>query len=116
MGYRSEVYIGMPSGKINEIEDLSWEYPHYQNQKGKDTTDFLDLFTKIKDDGDVHIYRGDWLKWYEGYNDVEQMKDVVEKHVEDGGFSVCVGEDEAIHSAQGDYSEHIDIRTRVDIL
>lgn len=109
MGYRSQVYVGVPPTKSKELEKLKWEFA----DKTKST--FLDLFTTVKRNWDegMYIYRGDWLKWYDGYKDV----DGITKFVEDcEGFIVAIGEDDAIHSTTGEYFEYLDIRTEVDIL
>jgi len=109
MGYRSEVYVGVPPTKSKELEKLKWEF----TDKNKWT--FLDLFTPVKrswDEG-MYIYRGDWLRWYDGHKDVDAITKFVE---ECEGFIVAIGEDDEIHSTTGEYFEYLDIRTEVDIL
>ena len=111
MGYRSEVYVGVPPTKSKELESFKWEY----GTTNKSTSTFLDLFKPVKRNSDegMYIYMGDWLKWYEGFKDVEAITNFVE---DCEGFIVAIGEDEAIHSATGEYYEYIDIRMQVDIL
>tara|TARA_R100001463_G_scaffold3835_2_gene15219 strand:+ start:3502 stop:3822 length:321 start_codon:yes stop_codon:yes gene_type:complete len=106
MGYRSKVYIGMPICKTKKLESLNFE--------GDDN--FMELFDKIKSDGDVHIYLGIDLKWYDEWRDVQRVTDIIQECEDDGAFQICIGEDEALHSAYGNYYEYIDIRTTIDIL
>ena len=111
MGYRSQVYVGVPPTKGKELESLKWEYGTTEES----TSNFLDLFEPVKRNSDegMYIYMGDWLKWYQEYKDVEAITKFVE---ECEGFIIAIGEDEAIHSATGEYYEYIDIRIVVDIL
>jgi len=113
MGYRSQVYVGITPTKSKELENFKWEY-------GAETTlpqtsTFLDLFKPVKRNSDegMYIYMGDYLKWYEGYKDVESITDFVE---ENEGFIVAIGEDDAVHSTLGDYDEYVDIRMEINIL
>ena len=113
MGYRSQVYVGITPTKSKELENFKWEY-------GAETTlpqtsTFLDLFKPVKRNSDegMYIYMGDYLKWYEGYKDVDSITKFIE---ECEGFIVAIGEDDAIHSANGEYYEYVSIRTEVDIL
>lgn len=109
MGYRSQVYVGVPPAKSKELEKLEWEF--IKNNKST----FLDLFRPVKRNWDegMYIYMGNWLKWYDGYEDVDDIT----KFVEDcEGFIVAIGEDDAIHSITGEYFEYLDIRTEVDVL
>ncbi len=109
MGYRSQVYVGVPPTKSKELEKLKWEFI----DKTKST--FLDLFTPVKKNWDegMYIYRGDSLKWYDGYKDVDSVTEFIE---DCEGFIVAIGQDDAIHSTTGEYFEYLDIRTEVDIL
>ena len=109
MGYRSQVYVGVPPTKSKELEKLKWEFI----DKTKST--FLDLFTPVKKNWDegMYIYRGDSLKWYDGYKDVDSITEFIE---DCEGFIVAIGQDDAIHSTTGEYFEYLDIRTEVDIL
>jgi len=111
MGYRSQVYVGVPPTKGKELESFEWEY----GTTHKSTSTFLELFKPVKRNWDegMFIYVGDWLKWYEGYKDVIAITNFVQ---ECEGFIVAIGEDDAVHSALGDYYEYIDIRMQIDIL
>ena len=111
MGYTSQVYVGVPPTKAEELESFVWEYGITHEY----TDTFLDLFKSVKKNWDegMYIYRGDSLKWYDGDKDV----DSITKFVEDcEGFIVAIGEDDAIHSTTGEYFEYLDIRTKVNIL
>jgi len=111
MGYRSEVYVGVPPTKSKELESFKWKY----GTTNKSTDTFLDLFKPVKRNSDegMYIYKGDWLKWYEGYKDVDSITKFIE---ECEGFIVAIGEDDAIHSEYGEHYEYVSIRTEVDIL
>jgi hypothetical protein len=101
MGYRSEVFIGVPADRKQELEEL------------------IDGMLQLeKENKDIAIYYGDWLKWYKGnYKEVDQIIDLIENLVaiEDDAFIVALGEDGAIHSAVGDYEEWVDIRLEINI-
>tara|TARA_R110000824_G_C14966436_1_gene652616 strand:- start:20 stop:361 length:342 start_codon:yes stop_codon:yes gene_type:complete len=113
MGYRSQVYVGVPPTKSKKLESLKWKY-ETTSLENSETGSFEDLFKPIKIGSDgMNIYMGDWLKWYEGYKDVDAITNFVE---ESEGFIVCIGEDEAIHSATGEYYDYVDIRTEIDII
>ena len=110
MGYRSEVYIGIPSANANELESLDWlklwnkeDYNH----------SFNDMFELWHQSDGTNIYRGDCLKWYDGYKDVDEITEIVQKFEEDCAFIVAIGEDNAVHSEYGDYYEFLDLQMTV---
>ena len=102
MGYRSEVYIGIPTDYAKELESLDWresnEYIHYNHS-------FNDMFELWHQSNGTNIYRGVWLKWYDGYKDVDEITEIVQKFEEDCAFIVAIGEDNAVHSEYGHYYE-----------
>ena len=107
MGYRSNVYIGMPICKAKKLESSNFE--------GDDN--FMELFKKVEGSNeDMNIYLGVDLKWYDEWEDVQRVTDLIQECEDDGAFQICIGEDEALHSAYGNYDEYIDIRTTIDIL
>ena len=113
MGYRSQVYVGVPPTKSKKLESLKWKY-ETTSLENSETGSFEDLFKPIKIGSDgMNIYMGDYLKWYEGYKDVESITDFVE---ENEGFIVAIGEDDAVHSATGEYYDYVSIRTEIDII
>ena len=107
MGYRSDVYIGMPICKAKKLERLNFE--------GNQT--FMEIFKRLKgSDEGMNIYKAVDLKWYDEWEDVQRVTDIIQEYEDDGAFQICIGEDEALHSAYGNYDEYIDIRTEIDIL
>ena len=103
MGYRSDVYIGIPTDYAKELESLDWE----------EGMPFNDMFELWHQSDGTNIYRGDWLKWYEGYKDVDEITRFVQKFEEDCAFIVAIGEDNAVHSEYGDYYDFLDLRMTV---
>ena len=98
MGYRSEVYIGIPTDYAKELESLD---------------NFNDMFELWHQSDGTNIYIGDWLKWYEGYKDVEEITKFVQKFEEDCACIVAIGEDNEVHSEYGHYYDFLDLRMNV---
>ena len=122
MGYRSEVYIAVPKKAEEEMDKVMMlhyddeacsvfkKYDHTQNWVESDGN-----HTISKEETFV-IYEGSFLKWYEGYKDVDAIKSIAEKHEDDGACIVCVGEDGQIHSELGDYQEVFNVYTKVELV
>ena len=98
MGYRSEVYIGIPTDYAKELESLG---------------NFNDMFELWHQSDGTNIYRGDWLKWYEEDWFVGEITEIVQKFEEDCAFIVAIGEDNAVHSEDGDYFKFLDLQMTV---
>ena len=108
MGYRSEVYIGIPTDYAKELESLDWKEDYNHS--------FNDMFELWNQSDGTNIYRGDCLKWYDGYKDVDEITRFVQKFEEDCAFIVAIGEDNAVHSEYGHYFKFLDLRMTVDLL
>ena len=52
MGYRSQVYVGVPPTKGKELESFKWEFGTTE----KLTSNFLDLFKPVKRNSDEGMY------------------------------------------------------------
>ena len=112
MGYRSQVYIGIPTNKRKDFEQLNLGET-YENTP-------LQL-TKIlgveSEQEKIIIYKGDWLKWYPEYEAVRTITSFVEELVdEEYSFIVGVGEDGTIHSEWGSYYDWVEIYTQINII
>ena len=109
MGYRSEVYIGIPSTDAKELESLDWkehnEYVHYHS--------FNDMFELWHQKDGTNIYKSDWLKWYYEYKDVDEITRFVQKFEEDCAFIVAIGEDNSVRLEYGEYWNFLDVRITV---
>jgi|8_EtaG_2_1085327.scaffolds.fasta_scaffold28455_5 hypothetical protein len=117
MGYRSQVYIGIPTNKRKDFEQLNLGET-YENTP-------LQL-TKIlgveSEQEKIIIYKGDWLKWYPEYEAVRTITSFVEGLVDEDGYTdtpafiVAVGEDGTIHSEWGSYYDWVEIYTQINII
>ena len=125
MGYRSEVYIAIPKKAEKEMDKVFKE--HYSDNAWRVDSPFkkYDHTQKwIESDGNETIskeqtyliYEGAWLKWYEGYEDVDAVTSIAEKYEDDGACIVCVGEDGQIHSELGEYYEVFNVYTKVELV
>ena len=123
MGYRSQVYIAVPKKaekkmdrtmrKYNLLSELEVPKSDFAFKKEiKNLNWWIDSKNK-KHSEDYIIYTANYLKWYEGYKDVDDVNKVVEKYEDDGACMFCVGEDEQVHSTIGDYHEIFDVYTEV---
>ena len=56
------------------------------------------------------IFTGDYLKWYEDYDDVKGVTEIIEElhETEDNAFMVALGESGEIHSEIGEWYNYID--------
>ena len=102
MGYRSTMILGIA--------------PKHKEEFDKTNED--DAFKLVKEDKDMLIYEGEYLKWYSQYDDVrniEQLLNEANTKVEESCFLVGIGEDGAIHSELGHYYDYVGIFTTHEI-
>jgi len=97
MGYRSEVYIGIVKEQEQEFNKLN-----------KDNS-----FNRIWEAEDVFIYYGDYLKWYDTYEDVIEMNKLVKSN--EDNFMVCIGEQDEVHSEIGQWYDYINIKVTAEL-
>jgi len=112
MGYRSQVYIAVPKKAEKEMDETMSKHELFSFKKEEHNHWWLDSKNK-KHSEDYIIYKNYWLKWYEGYKDVDDINMVVEKYEDDGACMFCIGEDDEVHSTIGDYHDIFDIYTEV---
>jgi hypothetical protein len=126
MGYRSEVYIAVPKKAEKEIDTIMNEHKLLQEDAFGDKPfnkyDHKQTYTQFNADGKwfeksrkLVIYEGNWLKWYEEYDDVQGITGIVEKYEPSGSCMVCVGEDGAIHSHMGEYHDVFNVYVKVEL-
>ena len=83
MGYRSEVFIKVDLKHKDELNQVLKK------------NDLLDCFKTINDENYYYAY-GSWLKFYEGYKDVDALIDFIEDDKEeDSKAMLAIGEDDA---------------------
>jgi hypothetical protein len=127
MGYRSTIIFGVEkrySSKLDEIlkeyqmtpdERVSRDYPNYQMVKDE-FGDFKSC--KKVDDIQMVIYKFEYMKWYEDYDDVmavtKYLKVLSYSH-EETTFLIGLGEDNQIHSRIGDWWEYVDHVSKLEI-
>ena len=110
MGYRSEVYIAVPKKDEAQLDVIMNKHKLLDNNHPYGEPSF-----KKNTHEDFVIYQGDWLKWYEGYKDVDAINSFIDSG-DANRVMICVGEDNAIHGDIGDYQEVFNVYTKVDIL
>ncbi len=86
MGYRSEIFIIIKNELEEEFEKLlqKHELSHYIKE-AEPCEQTLDTYTK---------YYGSWLKWYNGYKDVDAINKFITEHSEEAAL-IGIGEDGA---------------------
>ena len=102
MGYRSEVWIGVPNDRKEDFEKV----------------DESNLFYLEKENDKIAIYYADWLKWYKGnFAEVDSIIEFIENiyAIGEDAFIIALGEDFALHSEIGDYSYWLDIQLKIHI-
>lgn len=100
MGYRSEVYIGIVKEQKEDFNKL--------NDKHKKIFELIE-------ETDTHIvYKGEYLKWYSSYKDVQSFNLIVQSN--EDNFCVAMGEDYAIHSEIGEWYDYIELEVKLNIL
>ena len=127
MGYRSTIIFGVEQSHAPKLDDIlkehgmtpdervSRDYPNYQMVKDK----FGDFKSwKKVDDIQMVIYKFEYVKWYEDYDDVmavtKYLKVLYHSH-EETTFLVGLGEDNQIHSRIGDWWEYVDHVSKLEI-
>ena len=96
MGYRSTVYIGIQKDQKEEFEQLD----EYGNT------------FELLEETDTHlVYKGEYLKWYDSYEDVKSFNAIVRSN--EDNFCVAIGEDNAMHSDIGDWQNYIGLSMEV---
>jgi len=113
MGYRSTVILGIAPKYKKEFEKILKK--HYPDN---------DLFELVKGNGqreigidEMLIYEGEYLKWYDDFNDVKDVEELIHKASEDddNAFLVGIGEDGVIHSEIGVYYDYVGVFTTHEI-
>ena len=108
MGYRSTMVLGVPKEKEKEFLKLDL---------GGDTIeDLFEIANSFADD--VVVFRGEYLKWYDEYKDVQVIENFLNetlKDYPDQTFLIGVGEDGHIHSEIGEYYNYCNIYTDIVI-
>lgn len=130
MGYRSTIIFGVEQSHAPKLGDIlkDWEmtphqrvhklYPNYNMVKDE----FGDFKSWEKtDDLEMVIYKFEYQKWYEDYDDVRAvtkfLNNLHEEVVgaEETTFLVGLGEDGEIHSEIGDWYNFVDHISKLKI-
>jgi len=115
MGYRSTIILGVPPKQKKEFEKICRK--HYTTNKIGQKVDW-ETFKLVKEDKDVLIYEGEYLKWYPVFDDVKDVTEFLEdtyKKDEENCFCVGIGEDGVIHSEIGEYYDFVGVYTTHEI-
>ena len=117
MGYRSDVIFGVRKDsrdkmdKVLEEHDLQDSFKWYEKTYDWNEYDESDNI-KVTHTEYWIVWIGDYLKWYDEFDDVRAINECIDEleELEGKGFMVALGEDNVIHSERGewyDYVEHI---------
>jgi hypothetical protein len=104
MGYRSTIILGIPPKQKGEFDKIQKKHGEY--------------FKLAKEHKDMLIYEGDYLKWYDDFEDVKETTKLIEQEFEkdqESCFIVGIGEDGVIHSELGQYYDFVGIYTTHEI-
>ena len=108
MGYRSTMILGIAPKYKKEFDKLLKKYGD-------------DLFDLVKEEDDMLIYEGEYLKWYsgcKGYDDVNDIEKLLMEAIiedEESCFLVGIAEDGVIHSEMGHHYDYVGISTTHEI-
>tara|TARA_R110000796_G_scaffold234984_3_gene353922 strand:- start:89 stop:415 length:327 start_codon:yes stop_codon:yes gene_type:complete len=93
MGYRSTVIFGIKKD-TNEDKLIEIIDKHYGEEQS--------IF-EIHENDEYLIFEGHSLKWYNSYNDVEEINNFISEASlkDDSVFMVCLGEDGHLHDEIG---------------
>ena len=129
MGYRSTIIFGVEQSHAPKLDEILKEhgmrtdekvhklYPNYKMVKDE----FGDFKSWEKtDDLQMVIYKSEYQKWYEDYDDVRAVTRfldflAVEEGAEETTFLVGLGEDGEIHSEIGDWYNYVDHISKLEI-
>ena len=120
MGYRSQVIFGVKKGLEGKLENVFAEF-EMDNYFSAEEVNYKDIFEdkgyQVVFDNYWIIFTGDYLKWYEGYDDVKGVTEIIEElhETEDNAFMVALGESGEIHSEIGEWYNYIDCMSYLKI-
>ena len=118
MGYRSEVYLGVEKKDAKKLEKVLKDHDLLEHFKKSEHNFKCQYQNDEWVDNLWYIYQASWLKWYEGYKDVDAITECIDKLSEDGdkAFQVALGEDGVVHSEIGCHWDYIEHRSELVIL
>ena len=112
MGYRSTMVLGVPKEKQNDLLKLDL---------GNSADKFADIFEQEKYDTideRIVIYRGEYLKWYDEFKDVQAIEEFLNKtwkEFPETTFLIGLGEDGRAHSEIGAYYNYCGIYSHIEV-
>tara|TARA_R100000734_G_C3317888_1_gene111424 strand:- start:1677 stop:2081 length:405 start_codon:yes stop_codon:yes gene_type:complete len=120
MGYRSEVIFGVKKEHREAVDKVLKEHDLTDSFKWYERTYDWYEFDKDSNVKVTHteywiVWVGDYLKWYDGYPDVDAVNRLISDYCELDKFMVCMGEDGAIHSEQGDWYNYVEHISKLEI-
>ena len=136
MGYRSTVMFGVKQSHAPKLDEILKEhqmtphsktiklYPKYELDKSSGVSNWSRV-----DDAEMIIYKFEYVKWYEDYDDVravtkylkglafklDEDENVVEADDYETTFLVGLGEMGETHSEIGDWYEFVDHISKLEI-
>ena len=111
MGYRSKVYFGVKPQHKDKVETILNEHK---------MSNYIDYIEKegVGDDGFKCIWMLEDVKWYDGYEEVDAINNLINKLDEynEGSFMVALGECGALHNEVGTYWEVVERVSTLDLV
>ena len=103
MGYRSQVWLGIHDDYRQDFKMLEKDYGEFFYRKGRCKKT------------DVTIYKSRWdTKWYSECEPVSSYENIIKADT-DKNWIVAVGEDNAVHTALGDWWAYIEMNMKVKL-
>ena len=105
MGYRSTIIIGVVKKHQEELKAMSGKPSMFEE---------VDHYPF----SNMAIYRGEYLKWYDSFEEVSSINKFIQKIVEDdedNAFMLGIGEDGQLHTEIGFYHDFCNVYTSVEI-
>ena len=113
MGYRSQVIFGVKKGLESKLKNVFAEFQmdeHFSDEEVNYKDIFEDKGYQVVFDNYWIVYTGDYLKWYEEFDDVKGITEVIKElhEKEDNAFMVALGECGETHSEIGEWYNYVD--------
>lgn len=124
MGYRSEVHIAVPKKDEEKMDILLTRHnlmaedeDSYKFKKTHHTQRWKEHSNGVTTDKskDIILYQASSLKWYQEFQDVQDINALIEMSLDGDRCIVCVGEDNAVHSDIGGYWDVFNIYMKVEL-
>ena len=123
MGYTSEVHIAVPKKDEEKMDILLTRHNlmaedeySYKFKKKHHTQRWKEHSNGVTTDKskDIILYQASSLKWYEEFQDVQDINALIKMALDGDRCIVCVGEDNVVHSDIGDFHDVFNVYMTVE--